>query len=87
METFQVIERVYRHCLIDCNVRQLCNPTMFEGILSRWAIFRLVSKQLRDEVLCVIRNGSPTFVVKVKMTTTHLLHDFGVAGTVERWHA
>jgi len=68
-------------------MRQLSDPRVLESLVSCRAIFRLVGKQLGDEIFRVVRNGGPAFVVKVEMTTAHLFHDFSVTRTVERGHA
>jgi len=67
-------------------VDQLGDPGVFEGIFCAGSFFWLISKEARDEIFGVLRDGVPALVVEVELAESDLLHDFLVALAVEGRH-
>ena len=87
VEGFQVAEGGHSLRLIDLDGGELNDPWVLQGSLGTWAVLLLVGEELGDEVLAVVRDVVPDFVIEGEASSAHFLHDLLIALTIERWHA
>ena len=86
-ETLEVVERVYRHCFIDSDVRKFRDPGMFKGLFGAWTILLLVGEQLSDEVFRFGGYGIPTLITETVVSSTDFFEDFTITLAVKRRHS
>jgi len=84
-EALHVVEDTQGEGLVNSKSGKLIQPGVLECDISRRSVFFIVGEELADEVLGLVRDVLPDFVLEVELSLSDLLHDVLIALTIERW--
>lgn len=86
-EGLHVVEHAQSEGFVNSEVGQLGEPRVPQRLGRGGSLILIVSEELRDEVLRLVRHVGPDLVIEVELTLSDLAHNFLVAGAVEGRHA
>ena len=84
-EALHVVEDTQGEGLVNSKSGELIQPGVLECDISRRSVFFIVGEELADEVLGLVRDVLPDFVLEVELSLSDLLHDVLIALTIEWW--